>query len=339
VDAVQLHQYGLDFRAGSLTATPAHQTIRDAEFSTCGLDDPDYAIHARRVDVRPDKSIVAHGVTLELFRRRLLTLPRLEYRLRNGRAQSRAGLPVARPGYSHVSGFSIAQPIPLGRNIDGEIEPTTRAGLRGRVEYATDGAVAPYAEAEWRQERGVRSRDPVLVSTVPQIGLRIGRRQELDLNTGYYIEHSTGTRAARADASWRQSIVDRGDRPGLSIALNARASVYSSGDSYRSAGIEASVGRGGEDVFEELGVRLNGLEGRTPFLWDQVQIQTEVFGAKRLPWGDYRLEGDVRYDVQRSEVYDIQVGVARRFKCLEPEIRYSSRRRFILLRLKVLGLG
>lgn len=338
VESVELHQYGLAFRARSLTATPNGQMILNAEFSTCGLDDPDYAIHAKRVEVTPNKRIVAHGVTVELFQRRIITVPRLQYSLRNGRAHSPAGLPVPRPGYSRVSGFSIAQPLPVGENLIAEIEPTTRVGIRGRLTWDPDGVVAPYAAAEWKQERGVRARDPVLVSTLPMVGLHIGRKRELDLSAGYYVEQPTNTRESRASLAWRQTLLDRGTRAGLRLSVDARVSAYSNGDVYRTAGFEAAVGRGDQDVFEEVGIRLNGLQGHTPFLWDNVQMQTEVFGAKRIPWGNYRLEGAVSYDMQRHEWYDVQIGVARRFKCLEPEIRYSTRRRFILLRLKVLGL-
>jgi len=338
VTSVELRQYGLAFRAESLTAAPGRQTIVGAEFSPCGLDDPDFAVLARRVTIVPDKRIVAHGVTLELFQRRLITLRRLEYRLRNGRAQARQGLPVPRPGYSRVSGFSVAQPLPAGENMDLVVEPTTRVGIRGRFAWEPEGKVTPYTEVEWRREQGVRARDPVLVSSLPRVGLHVGRNQELDINAGYYTERPTGTREARADINWRQRLLDRGTRPGLSLSVNARVSTYSNGDFYRTAGLEASVGRGNRDVFEEVGIRVNGLKGRTPFLWDEVQMQTELFGAKRIAWGNYRLEAAVRYDAERREMYDVQVGVARRFECLEPEIRYSTRRRFILLSIRVPGL-
>lgn len=339
VESVELRQFGLAFRAQRLIAKPNRQTIVGAEFSTCDLDDPDYALHARRVEIIANKRIVAHGVTLELFQHRLFTIPRLQYTLRNGRARSATGLPVARPGYSRVSGFSIAQPLPLGPNVDAELEPTTRVGVRGRVAWQPEqSAVAPYATLEWRQEHAVRGRDPVLVSAVPRIGLRLGRNQTLDLNAGYFIEKPTGAREGRADLSWRRTLIDRGVRPGLRVSVDARLAAYTTGDVYRTVGLEAAVGRGNADVFEAMGVRLNNVEGRTPFLWDEVQVRTELFGEKRIPWGKYRLYGLLRYDAERHEMYDMQVGVARRFKCLEPEIRYSTRRRFLLFNLRVPGL-
>jgi len=336
---VTFRQYGITFRAGALEIARARQAAYDVEFSTCGLDNPDFLVSADRIEIVPEKRIEARGVVVELFRRRVVRLPRLLYRLGAGRAQARQALPVARPGYSQASGFSVAQPIPMGRDFDAEVEPTTRAGLRGRLLYQPEGIPSLYADLAWKQEEGVRDRRPVLVSRMPEVGLRLGRGRRRNLAAGYYREHDTGARSGRLHLEHEVSVLDRGTRPGVSLRLGGRASFYTSGDFYRNVYAEVAVGRGGEDTFEEAGLRLNDIGGDTPFLWDSVQVLTEVFGAKRIALGDYRLEGAVRYDLDVEKIHDLQLAVGRRFSCLEPEIRYSTRSRGFSIGLKVFGIG
>jgi hypothetical protein len=167
----------------------------------------------------------------------------------------------------------------------------------------------------------------------------VGRSQELKLSAGWFHEHGTGTERARAQAEWDHGIINRKGKNGLSLRGILRSSAYSSGDRYNVARVDVSLGRGNNDVFTEVGARLNGVAGETPFLWDEVQVRTELFGAKRIALGAYRLEGVLRYDVNRDEFYDMQIAVAKRLKCLEPEIRYSTRRAGVTFNLKVYGFG
>ncbi len=204
---VTFRQYGITFRAGALEIARARQAAYDVEFSTCGLDNPDFLVSADRIEIVPEKRIEARGVVVELFRRRVVRLPRLLYRLGAGRAQARQALPVARPGYSQASGFSVAQPIPMGRDFDAEVEPTTRAGLRGRLLYQPEGIPSLYADLAWKQEEGVRDRRPVLVSRMPEVGLRLGRGRRRNLAAGYYREHDTGARSGRLHLEHEVSVL------------------------------------------------------------------------------------------------------------------------------------
>jgi hypothetical protein len=169
------------------------------------------------------------------------------------------------------------------------------------------------------------------------VGLRFG--PDGDLSAGYFHEHGTGTQEGRLNAALDWPLFERGTRPGLDLTIGGRVSFYTTGENYRDVHVRAAVGRGGPDTFEEIGLGLNDVGGHTPFLWDRVQVRAEVFGAKRIALGSFRLEGALRWDLDRSEIYDLQVAVARRYRCVEPEIRYSSRRESIMLGLKVFGIG
>lgn len=340
VEGASFREYGISFRAGAMDFRPGRFAVNDAAFSTCDLDHPDYAVRADRILFVPGKRIEVRGARIEVFQRRILRLPRLVYRIQSGRARARQALPVSRPRYSGVSGLSVIQPIPVGENLDAEIEPTMRAGVRGRLLYAREGrAVSPFAEISWKQESPVRDHRPVLVSRLPEVGLTLGPNRNGRVSAGYFREHGTGAEEARLGLSYDYPVMSRRGRPGLDLRVGGRASAYANGNQYGAVYAEAALGRGGDDTFDEIGLRQNAIGGKSPFLWDRVQVRSEAFGGKRFAVGRYRLEGYVRYDLERNSFYDVQVAVARRFSCLEPELRFSTRRQSVLFNLKVLGIG
>lgn len=339
IDSVQFSEDGMQFRAASLEMLPNRRVMLDATFSGCGLDNPDYVIHAQSVTLGTDRRITARHLSVDLFGRRVITLPLFSHRMRPPRGSGSQGLPIPRPGYSVVSGSTLSQSISLSDNLAVELEATTRVGMRGIVNYAKEGQITPYILADWKQERASRGRLPILVSRVPEVGIRFGGRDTATINAGYYHEHSSGVRAGRITASFDHTVLDHGARPGLRLILGARASTYSTGDYYRTARADVSIGRetADRDTFEEVGMRLNGLQGNSPFEWDQIQVQTEAYAGKRIAWGHYRLETALRYDVGHREIYDVEVGIAKMLRCVEPEIRYSKRRQSIFVDLKILG--
>lgn len=329
---------GLVFRGGRLEYADRRLVILEGSFTTCCCEDPDYRVLARRIEYEPGRGITARNVGLEVFGRGLFSIPRLEYRMGQGAAQEQIRLPYPRPGRTRVSGFTLTQPVPLGRNLDGEVEMTTRRGFRGAIQYDQQRARLPvYALADWKQEEPARDRRPVLVSRVPQVGLRFGRTQEWDLSAANIREHDTKTDAGRIQLAWRKTIVQRGLGSGWGARVSGRLAAYTTGDSFATGGFETTYGRDNGDLFTVVGLRQNFVEGNTPFLWDQVQIRTEVFGGKRIAVGNYRVGAVLRYDLDRKEVYDTQITLARRFTCLEPELRYSSRRKGLYVGLRVLG--
>ncbi|HEY3413053.1 MAG TPA: hypothetical protein VGM51_08345 [Armatimonadota bacterium] len=339
IETVRFSEDGMEFRAASLEMLPNRRLMLDATFSGCGLDNPDYVIHAQSVTLNNDRRISARHVSLDLFHHRIVTLPLFTHKARPKGGSGRQALPFPRPGRSQVSGFTLSQAIALSDNVNVEVEVTTRVGWRGIASYANEGRITPYAVADWKQERASRDRLPVLVSRVPELGIRFGDNSANTLNVGSYREHSTGVSARRATASYEHTVLDHGEHPGLRLIVGARASAYSTHDFYRTARADVSIGREGKDrdTFEEVGMRLNGLQGHTPFQWDQVLVQTEAYAGKRISWGHYRLETDLRYDVGNHKMYDVEVGIAKRLRCVEPEIRYSDRRRAVFFDVRVLN--
>lgn len=336
VDDVSFEEYGLSFQASSMDMTPISRVMKGVVFSGCGLVNPDYVLRAASVKMAGARQIAAAHVSLELFHHRVAELPQVVYRIHQNKADAKQNLPVPRPGHSLVSGFTLSQDVPLTDTTDAEIEATTKVGWRGKLLYANPGRVTPYANLEWKQEHGTREPTPVLVSTLPEAGIRFSGSSDGNLSVGYYREHDTGVRALRANLSFDHKLLDHGARAGLRLIVGGRIDQYSTGEAYRTAHVEVSVGRDRPvpEVFEEIGVRLNGLQGHSPFQWDQVQVQTELFAGKRIAWGACRFEWDMRYDLGHRDIYDTEYAVAKRLRCIEPEIRYSQHRQAIWVGLK-----
>lgn len=337
VESVAMEIPGLSFRATSLDLLPTGVQLNGVSFGGCGLDNPDYLIRADSVKLGADRRVIARNAVVELFGHGVIRFPRLAYDARPQRGDGRRGLPIPRPGYSRVSGATLAQPIPITDELTAEVEATTRLGLRGGVFYRREGRVTPYVEMDWKQQRSARSRLSVLVSRLPEAGIRFGRRSKATLNVGYYREHTTNVSQGRANIAFDHRILNYGEHTGLRLIVGGHASTYTNGNSYASVRVEASVGRErpAADVFEEIGVRQNGIAGESPFEWDQVPLQTELFAGKRIAWGAYRLEGSIRYDLGHRDIYDVEYAIARRFKCLAPEVRYSQRKQALFLGITI----
>jgi hypothetical protein len=329
--------YGLAFSGGSLTYSPNRMALADASFTTCEGDRPDYEVTARRIEIGSGKYIATRGVVIRLFGRRALALPNLTYRVQDGRATARSVLPLARPSYSRRSGLGFDQPVPLGPGLDGEIGYATSAGFRGLVAWEPQPS-GFYALGEWKQEQPVPEETPALVSRAPEIGYRTGREGEWRFSGGYYVDHGEDTREGRMQISyrreWRPSALG-----GWRIALNGRASGYTSGDVYANSSIEAVYRWGTDERYTEAGIRPWAVTGKTPFAWDRIPSRLQLLAAARRPVGSLRVGVSAAYDVSRRDFHDVRVSLGRRYHCLEPEISWSSRREILLMNVRVYGLS
>ncbi|HOC30679.1 MAG: LPS-assembly protein LptD [Armatimonadetes bacterium] len=330
---------GVNFRGERLEYSPNLQTMYNVEVSTCGTERPDYRFLAGRVQVKHPLGLALSNVTLELFGRRILSFPHIEY---GRKARPRGGtnrLPIPMPGYSEASGFTFTQPIPIGPGWSAELEATSRAGWRGGVSWEAGGAVRPYVDADWKQEQSVRDREPTLVSRVPEVGVRYGEKNLLTFSVGRIREHETRLTATRAEADVKIPLVARNGRTSWRVSLEGIAASYSTGDSRASLTTIAAWKRGNGDFYREFGFRKTVSTGDTPFMFDEVWLRNELFGGFRTGYGNNRIEVAVRYDTSRERMYDTEIALSRRIRCVEPEIRYSTRKESVSVGVRVLGLG
>ena len=196
-----------------------------------------------------------------------------------------------------------------------------------------------YMDADWKQEQTVRDREPTLVSRVPEVGVRFGEKDLLTLGVGRIREHETRVTATRAVADVKIPLVGRNGRTAWRVSLEGIAAAYSTGDSRASLTTIAAWRRGNGDFFRELGFRKTVSTGDTPVMFDEVWLRNELFGGFRTGYGNNRIEVAVRYDTSRERMYDTEIALSRRIRCVEPEIRYSTRKESVSVGARILGLG
>jgi len=121
---------------------------------------------------------------------------------------------------------------------------------------------------------------------------------------------------------WSSSPVDTGDREWYSLA--GRQSFYSTGDDYRDLALTAGASRQiSKDLKGSLSLTHHITGGRTPFLYDRVDIRTELrptVGLRMSPKWSVLANG--RYDAGSGRLRDYQVELRRRAHALTWALRY-----------------
>jgi hypothetical protein len=162
---------------------------------------------------------------------------------------------------------------------------------------------------------------------------------------GYFHQHEGET--VRARSGVRLDARATASRSGLRlfgvslpvIHLFARRSFYDAGDNYGVLG--AAMGqdwRLGRHWSGRLRAFLHSTQGRTPFEFDLVEVRNELQPGVSYTVGGTTLSWAGRLDMDRRELFDQEIAVARVFHCLEPRISYRTRRRQIGLDVRIVGL-
>ena len=121
---------------------------------------------------------------------------------------------------------------------------------------------------------------------------------------------------------WSSSPVDTGDREWYSLV--GRQSFYSTGDDYRDLALTAGASRQiSKDLKGSLSLTHHITGGRTPFLYDRVDIRTELRPRLDLRMSPkWSVQANGRYDVGSSKLRDYQVELRRRAHALTWALRY-----------------
>ncbi len=207
--------------------------------TNCDPRRPFYHVTARRIELIPDREIVAYHATLYLRNRRLLTFPRYILSLRPGVE----GTILPGLGYNSLDGFWADYRIPVGMGSG-----------RGRLylKYGTISGIAPLLTQAWEgpaftatlqlgrtQLVDDRQAYSGLRYDVAEIGMttrpaRIGPAPlswSLSAAAGWYGEIASGVATSRLDGELAVETERLRVAPGLTFAARgaARVSVYGTG--------------------------------------------------------------------------------------------------------------
>ncbi len=107
-------------------------------------------------------------------------------------------------------------------------------------------------------------------------------------------------------------------------SLDGRQSFYSTGDDYRDLALTAGASRQiSKNLKGSLSLTHHITGGRTPFLYDRVEVRTELrpdIDLRMSPKWSVQAHG--RYDVGRGKLYDYEVELRRRAHALTWALRY-----------------
>jgi len=319
--------------------------ITNGRFTTCSRVHPHYSLEAARFRYNPEtKQVVAYGGSIQLYGLKIPVFPKIPYTFGAGADRGPDLLPF--PTYSSRDGLRLGWSLNVGDPMG---DPRTQVHLRWRqlrplqVASVTTLGVGPDAEA--RLHLGLRQdvrRDidrVVPVDTLPEVG--IAGEWELaggdyllqaDLSAGHYTQRREGDLAEVSDdrARIQARLTGNPDRvyePGqVWWWLDASYSAYGDGGHYDALG--AGLG-GAVELTDWLDlnaeVRQWATSGATPFVWDDVDVETEIESNLRLKLGDlWRVRLGARHDLEDGKLRAWDAELRRRAHCLTWNISYSD---------------
>jgi len=190
-----------------LKGGPIYEALR-AEFTTCEIEPtPHYQFYSRNIQIFPGKELIARNVGLDLFGRRILTIPRLRKSLAPGGDDNRSIYPSL--GYSKYTGpyarqeFSVRRGEPVWLNA--EYQVNTLREPSGGVMASTNGRFQFRSNAYYRDmEENQRVRF-LQVSRLPEFGMVWSPTE--GPSPGHFLPHQVGAvrypRALDVSKKWR----------------------------------------------------------------------------------------------------------------------------------------
>lgn len=338
--------------------------ILNGTLTLCDREDPHYAIRAQRIkfDERTGDVIVDHA-KLHLYGLDIPLVPWVRYGI--GPGGRRKGIVASTPGYSSREGVYV----PFTHRFSGLQDPwtvatsfrvTVRQGIIGSLwaDRPTDGGVLSMrvSRKEWvtdkLEERLGLWRLPEVSyerALVPAgrdgsltLSLSAGSYRE-DLETQHrgqpprprvcqqrvmgslqYVAHSAQFQAERGN--W--------------YGATGRLGAYSTGDRYQDLEVFAGAGGRLADCAKGyLTLRHHFVGGQTPFLFDDVDMRTELDPGLDLQltskWG---IHGWGRLDLNNEDLRDYEVSLRRRMHCLSWDLYYRAVGNNVGVRVNLNGL-
>jgi hypothetical protein len=300
-------------RGQRLDAAPARLVAYQATVTPCDPARPLFRVVARRIEIVPDREVVAHDASLYLGARRLITLPRYEVSLRPPEVRTQF------PGFgaNAVEGFWADYRFPL------RVGPAAgrvhlRAGtVTGLAGLATLAYQAPAYTASFRLGRTQTVDDRpsfdglqyyVAEVQVTTAGVRIAGLPASWTATvagGWYGELATGTATTRLDGQLRLTTdaLPLGERWSLAASGGVRVSGYGTG------AVRTVVSYGATLTYRldrfttaSLGYGRDVVRGATPLQIDVVDpADTVSVGLTRAVPDRYRAAASVAWNAALGE--------------------------------------
>ncbi|MGD9497437.1 MAG: hypothetical protein AB7Y46_14145 [Armatimonadota bacterium] len=337
--------------------------VIDGRFTTCDQPEPHYALEVDRIRYRPDTmQLTAWSGALRLYGVRIPLVPRVTVGLAE---QQQRCSPIYwfSPGYSGRDGLRMQADRSL-RSLDLPVEGTLslkltqRRGLRGELEMRHAwGNFAGRLNVTYEEDVQSDLEHFATINRLPELGV-VGSwegggrgldRVELGLWAGRYTQQAHPEAGPGEDITRQRLLLEAryvGNEPGRAKRAGAwwwvggSQAFYDDGASYR--WLEGGMGAALEpadwfSAWAEVSHRLPG--GKTPFTFDDIDIQTELAALARVRLSPiWRLDLGGRYDFDLETLRDYSVELRRRSHCLTWTAEYNDVGESIRLGVEINGL-
>lgn len=354
------------FRGSEVSRVGPTARVSRARLTTCDRDRPHYHLSCGEVTYDPATGdLTVRRAALRLYGMTIPLAPWAKTRVGGPDRETRLSLPT--PGYSSTEGAYLQHGLRL--TDAGDAWDVATALRISRRQGVTGVAWAARESGPWDLDLRVGRREAVAdnvtdrlaLSRAPEVTFRYHFSERNDphaaldftVSLGDFREDVLNRRAA--DGGARPRVHERRALAALSYVANAaehrsrtggwygatgRLSAYSSDDTFRD--LELFAGFGGSITGALSGhatVRHHVLGGATPFFFDDVDIKSELQAG--LAWGitdRWGLDGWGRYDLDRGDMRDYEVGVGYRAHCLTWGLYYRDLGNRIGVRVDLNGL-
>ena len=332
--------------------------ITKGRFTTCSHPHPHYELKADRFTWKPETNqVVVYGGSVRLYGLEIPVFPKIPYTFGEHARKGPNLLPF--PTYSSRDGVRAEWSFNVGNPL---ADPDTEVRVRWRqlrplqVNSWTSLRIAPDTHAHLRlglREDVKQDIDRIVaVDTFPELGIegswRVGDNYllEADLSGGHYRQRAEGELADVREDRARVQARLTGNPDGIYEPgqawwwVDASEQLYGDGNHYSALG----VGLGGAvELTDWLAlnaeVRQWATEGATPFVWDDVDVKTEVESNVQVKVGDlWRVRFGARHDLEDGQLRSWDTELRRRAHCLTWKLSYSDISDDLVIGAEISGL-
>ena len=354
------------FRGAEVSKVGPAARVSRARLTTCDRDKPHYDLSCREVTYDPVTGrLTVRNASLRLYGMTIPLAPWAKTRL--GGPAREPGLAPPTPGYSSSEGLYLQHSLRL---TDEDNAWNAAAALRvSRRQGVTGVAWAAREAGPWDVDLRVGRREAVSDSVTDRLALsrapevtftyhfseRDDPQAALDfrVSLGDFREDLLNRPAdedtvrprvhewrALAALSYVANAAQQRSRTGAWYGATGRLSAYSSDDTFGDLDLFAGLGgRLAKSLTGHATVRHHLVRGTTPFLFDDVDIKTELQAGLAWAMTDrWGLDGWGRYDLDRGDMRDYQVGFSYRAHCLTWGLYYRDLGNRIGVRVDLSGL-
>lgn len=332
--------------------------ITNGRFTTCSRAHPHYSLEADRFRWNPETlEVVVYGGSIHLYGLEIPVLPKIPYSF--GRSDRNAPDLIPFPTYTSRDGLRLGWSFNIGDPMG---DPRTQVFVRWRqlrpLQVSSRTTFAVGQNTQGRLKLGLREDveqdiDRIVpVDRFPEIGLESGwelgggYRLETDLSAGHYRQRRAEGLAEVEDDRVRLQARLTGNAENVYEPgewwwwVDGSEALYGDGSSYSSlgAGVGGAV-RLGESFAANAELRQWATGGETPFVWDDVDVKTELDSNLHVKFTDawaVRLGG--RYDLEGWKLRAWDAELRRREHCLTWKISYSDISDNLMIGAEINGL-